>query len=1128
MVWDSSPGFKMTLQQKSTSSLRGDGAEVKSGLREKEKKMKTAMLRRHSASSAITKALSKPRTQNSRNSLIQNFSTQSRMFIMDDCIRITMGLQTQERHLFLFTDTLIIAKSKSSASLKVKQQLELCEMWIASCVHEVTGRKLSSKNSFVIGWPTTNCVVSFRSNNTKEKWLSALQWHINRLKPEEHPNKIAIKIMLFSGNSPSTTTVLISNMDTTEKVISISTKQLGMPGRSVDYCLWVISGREEAPYPLIGHEYPFSIIMNCLRNHVDQPHSTDNILTYDVIIEQLPKEQQVQFVLRWRKSIHNQSQSSVPEIFQKHIGKKKSLIDWALRKGNSSWCGGESHLSTAPRKLFGHSLPSICHNGNLPKPILDMLILLYQEGPRTKGIFRRSANVKTCKELKERLNSGSVVQLEAESVFVVASVITDFLRNVPGSVLSTELYEKWMEVLDIDGHDEQIKTIKGLLNQLPEANTFLLQHLFCLLYHIQENSEENQMNACNLALCIAPNMLWLPVTADPEQENKSTKKVASLVQLLIENTNTIFGHDIESVFTNIHGSQENLEDALGDYSPQHYSSDEFDSEQERPKGLHSFNTDTWFLPLKNDIVKEEKEMWSLLDEMDIFKSQYWTEDNVCCMDLDDMPICSNVYSPVEGQGIQSSRGRCSSEPSVCQSSQNFLHSHTTVIRQSSYDATLRRGQASCSQYMSKLHLEETSGPTDDLSPRMSNQPKHMLWRSPQIPSKFKDQQLRLTSPNMSSFSSLSSTATSPSASSLSSLDSAFSYCSDTVFTPSDVSSLDFMFGTSARWQPLTPEPPKKFPMDWTLKRPMARDHSLSFDWYTKCDEQDEEKKPSGRESHNTIHIKNVKESQSEPQSVNNSLKATRDKTGQDLNYETNEDEGDTTYLQITQVQVPEMSTKMYMNEEPDGSQEVSKVQSQETCMKHIQSMKPENLNVDNIKQTKITLYINSNKLSVKNQTSQAVEENRFSVKLSNASTDSPDLKGIVSETVEDQESQAVLYGQQPPLILQSVSTKQPENPNTTNGTLPGTSSESCTSISGPSKTFTKASHTIKHTIRIKLPAAVKSTVKEYFSHTDNKNCQSDVKGPERGLHKSKLEYQSKSLLDAADEDVLKLNNGDDF
>lgn len=53
-----------------------------------------------------------------------------------------------------------------------------------------------------------------------------------------------------------------------------------------------------------------------------------------------------------------------------------------------------------------------------------MLLLLYHEGPSTRGIFRRSANAKTCKELKEKLNSGDDVQVDGESVFVAAAVIT--------------------------------------------------------------------------------------------------------------------------------------------------------------------------------------------------------------------------------------------------------------------------------------------------------------------------------------------------------------------------------------------------------------------------------------------------------------------------------------------------------------------------------------------------------------------------------------------------------------------------------------------------------------------------------------------------------------------------------
>lgn len=51
-------------------------------------------------------------------------------------------------------------------------------------------------------------------------------------------------------------------------------------------------------------------------------------------------------------------------------------------------------------------------------------MLLYKEGPTTAGIFRRSANTKTCKELKEKLNSGAQVSMDGESVFVAASVLS--------------------------------------------------------------------------------------------------------------------------------------------------------------------------------------------------------------------------------------------------------------------------------------------------------------------------------------------------------------------------------------------------------------------------------------------------------------------------------------------------------------------------------------------------------------------------------------------------------------------------------------------------------------------------------------------------------------------------------
>ncbi|KFQ13176.1 Rho GTPase-activating protein 20, partial [Leptosomus discolor] len=473
-------------------------------------------------------------------------------FILDERVQLTVGVQTQERHLILFSDVLVIAKSKSSSSLKLKKQVHLSEVWTGTCLSEVTEKKMGPENSFVIGWPITNYVVTFSSADVKERWLSALLWHINEVKQNEYLKSLTLQIfVLDADNCSPTTAVSVSNVETAETVIKKTLLQLGLPVRTSEHHLWVISGKDDAAYPLIGHEHPFSIALNCVRDSADQQQGTNNNTlladgTEASFLEQLPKEKQCQFVLKPRLQAPVQLRR---ESLQKHTKRKKSLIDWALRRSTSTPTGSPpSQSPTTSRKLFGLSLSSVCPDGILPKPIMDMLLLLYHEGPSTRGIFRRSANAKTCKELKEKLNSGDDVQVDGESVFVAAAVMTDFLRNIPDSVLSSDMHGLWMEAVDTENRAHKIEAIKSLVNQLPEANLILLRHLFGVLHHIEQNSGVNQMNAFNLALCIAPNMLWLPSPTGPEEESRSTKKVALLVQFLIENSGEIFGGDIASLF----------------------------------------------------------------------------------------------------------------------------------------------------------------------------------------------------------------------------------------------------------------------------------------------------------------------------------------------------------------------------------------------------------------------------------------------------------------------------------------------------------------------------------------------------------------------------------------------------
>ncbi|KAI1902732.1 hypothetical protein AGOR_G00019040 [Albula goreensis] len=1131
----------MTPQQNNDPHFKKDNDELKSRIEEREKKMKTTVQRRRSTPSAITKALSKSKSQSRdggtgvhRNrSLIQAFVSQSSSFIMDEQVHLTTGLQTQERHLFLFSDTLIIAKTKSSSSLKLKQQVRLSEMWLASCVEEVAERKLSSETSFVIGWPTTNYVVTLSSSEMKEKWLSALQWNITKLKCDEYPHKISWKMMVLGvGNNILTATVQVDNKDTAQDVIKMTVQQLGISGSLTDYHLWVISGKEEAPYPLIGHELPFSIIMSSLRDAVDQPClANNNILTPDgtLALDQLPKGNHVQFILKLRPAARSHIRA---DSFQKHFKRKKSLIDWALRRGNGSQSTGQLDTPTTPRKLFGHSLSSICHDGNLPKPIMDMLYLLYQEGPTTKGIFRRSANAKTCKELKERLNAGDAVQMEGESVFVAASVITDFLRNVPGSVLTTELYSKWMEVTEINNTEEKKKR-KRLLDDLPDANVTLLRHLFGLLHHIQNNSEENQMNAFNLALCIAPNMLWLPVPAGPEEESKSTRKVARLIQFLIENSPSIFDEDFESLFTHLQSDQRPVEDVIDESFHQLYSSDECDSEQDRFRRLPSHERDSFFLPLNDLVLTEETEIWSLLDEMDSFKKQHLMEDGgYSCGNLDNMSFRSDgsICSLVGTQDIESSRGRCSSEPSVCVSSQLLPQLHAPVARQSSCDAAVMRCQTDGAQQGHKLCVDSARGAKGNTSPRTGSRSKYTFWRSPQITSRFKHATHRVALSNRSSFSSLSSTATTPSASSLSSLDSALSYCSDSVFSPTDGASLPFLLGPSARVRPLTPDVSGGFSTEWsrTLPASLGRE-PCNLDWCNEYDENDEENSVSGGKIADVASIL-TSESDQSPTSCPGSWGAEERDPGQDPGSDIDGAERNASDSKVADLQI-------HLPNEMSGTRQ-PKHQSRETAFKHIQLTRPNSLELktERVKRTKITFYMASNTVAVRRQTDPNMKQHDHSVVVPNANAGPLDSSDQECQMVQVHIPQTVFYGQDAPLVLQSVVARNPSSPkqqcrqvktDVDGAPLSEQLTEGSSAVTSPAKTNTKTTNSIRHTIRIRLPAAVRNTVKEYFNHSDNKSSVSEAKAVEKELVRSRLEWQKKNLMEEAKESFVNLPFGEE-
>ncbi|XP_004674222.1 PREDICTED: T-cell activation Rho GTPase-activating protein [Condylura cristata] len=222
------------------------------------------------------------------------------------------------------------------------------------------------------------------------------------------------------------------------------------------------------------------------------------------------------------------------------------LIEIKKRKKVLSWPFLMRRLPQLKASLFDQPLSVLCDDDTLPRPIQDILTILCLKGPSTEGIFRKAANEKARKELKEELNAGGTVDLKSLPVHLLAAVLKDFLRGIPQRLLSCDLFEEWMDALQKHSEDDRIEALKQVADQLPRPNLLLLRPLLLVLYLVSKNSETSKMDASNLAICVGPSMLTRrdAQSLSFKAQMVLNDEVKALVEFLIDNCLEIFGDNL--------------------------------------------------------------------------------------------------------------------------------------------------------------------------------------------------------------------------------------------------------------------------------------------------------------------------------------------------------------------------------------------------------------------------------------------------------------------------------------------------------------------------------------------------------------------------------------------------------
>ena len=250
---------------------------------------------------------------------------------------------------------------------------------------------------------------------------------------------------------------------------------------------------------------------------------------------------------------------------------KLEYVEEGAKKGKVSWklsCKSKEHKEEWMEKLrytieqnslsgvFGVELSVVVKRENRPSEIPGVVevcgMLVLNGGLKKEGIFRLAPNIESRNKAKTAFNKQKAedVQLtvfapEGDNYILAASLIKDYLRDLPEPLLKFELYKSFMEAHDayekatlvrngeVSAHKSHIEKLKALISKIGPYNQKLLFYLLRLMNITSQSSQHNKMTASNLSIVLAPNILR-PQIEDMEY-SLLIPKVNALVEFLIVN-----------------------------------------------------------------------------------------------------------------------------------------------------------------------------------------------------------------------------------------------------------------------------------------------------------------------------------------------------------------------------------------------------------------------------------------------------------------------------------------------------------------------------------------------------------------------------------------------------------------
>lgn len=177
--------------------------------------------------------------------------------------------------------------------------------------------------------------------------------------------------------------------------------------------------------------------------------------------------------------------------------------------------------------------------------IEECVTFLYKEAMDVQGLFRLAGSAAKIRKLIAEFDAGLVDLAEFGSdVHIVAGSLKQYLRELPEPLMTFSLYNEWIQAHGIQDNGARLQQYWSIVEKMPPLYKANLRYLVKFLGKLSENSEVNKMSASNIAIVIAPNIIW---SAEDEGgvNVQHTGVQSSIVEALIQHHDWFFPGEID-------------------------------------------------------------------------------------------------------------------------------------------------------------------------------------------------------------------------------------------------------------------------------------------------------------------------------------------------------------------------------------------------------------------------------------------------------------------------------------------------------------------------------------------------------------------------------------------------------